>query len=120
MRVLRRIARTRITLFVTDVPGPRGTLCLGGARLVRAVPVAPLVQGVPLGIAALSYAGRLEVAVNADAAVGDLDGFVAGMRAEFTALGRAARLPADGTGRSRSRPHGQFLGSGPAAAGGHG
>lgn len=65
VRILRRIARTRVTLFATDVPGPRGTLCLGGARLVRAVPMAPLVQGVPLGIAARSYAGRLEVAVNA-------------------------------------------------------
>ena len=94
VRWLRRIAGSRIDLFVTDVPGPRGPLWLAGARLVRAIPVAPLVQGVPIGIAALSYAGRLAIAVNADAAVTDIEVFVDGLRAEFRHLDRAVGAPA--------------------------
>jgi WS/DGAT/MGAT family acyltransferase len=91
VRWMRRMARGRINLFVTDVPGPPATLWLAGARMVRAVPVAPLVQGVPLGVAALSYAGRLHVAANADAGVTGLDRFTEGMRDEFAVLAAAAR-----------------------------
>ena len=43
-------------------------LWLAGARLLEAVPVAPLVPHVPVGVAALSYAGQLAVSVNSDAA----------------------------------------------------
>ncbi len=57
MSWLRRFGGTRVTLFVTDVPGPTTPLWLAGARLLEAVPVAPLVQHVALGVAALSYAG---------------------------------------------------------------
>ena len=53
--------------------------------------MAPLVQGVPLGVAALSYDGTLAIAVNADAAVSDIDLFADGMRAEFDLLLRAGR-----------------------------
>jgi diacylglycerol O-acyltransferase / wax synthase len=91
VRGLRRIAGSRIGLFVTDVPGPQGPLWLAGARLVRAVPVAPLVQGVPIGVAALSYDGRLAVAVNASAALTDVDVFAHGLATEFDVLARAAR-----------------------------
>jgi WS/DGAT/MGAT family acyltransferase len=91
VRGLRRIAGSRIDLFITDVPGPPGPLWLAGARLVRAVPVAPLVQGVPIGVAALSYDGRLAIAVNVDAAVSDVDVFADAMRAEFDHLARAQR-----------------------------
>jgi WS/DGAT/MGAT family acyltransferase len=90
VRFMRRIAGRRINLFVTDVPGPSEPLWLDGARLERAVPVAPLVQGVPLGVAALSYAGRLAIAVNADAAVTDLERFAVGMRADFASMRRSA------------------------------
>ncbi len=90
VRAMRGIAGRKVTLFVTDVPGPRAPLWLAGTPLVTAAPVAPLVQGVPLGVAALSYAGRLAITVNADAAVADLDRFADGMRAEFAALARAA------------------------------
>jgi WS/DGAT/MGAT family acyltransferase len=93
VRGLRRIAGSRIGLFVTDVPGPRGPLWLAGARLVRAVPVAPLVQGVPLGVAALSYDGRLAIGVNANAALTDIDVFADGLRAEFDRLTQAVPRP---------------------------
>lgn len=95
---MRRIARGRISLFVTNVPGPVRPLWLAGARLLDAVPVAPLVHGVPLGIAALSYGDTLHVGISADAAVDDLGVLSGGVQRSVTALTEAiragARLPA--------------------------
>ena len=76
---MRRIAGRGINLFVTNVPGPAAPLALAGARLLEAVPIAPLVRGVPLGIAALSYAGSLHVCIDADAAIDDLDVLTGGI-----------------------------------------
>jgi diacylglycerol O-acyltransferase len=72
VRWMRRHAARHINLFVTNVPGPPRPLWLAGARLLDAVPVAPLAADVPVGIAALSYAGTLTVTVNADTAVSDI------------------------------------------------
>jgi hypothetical protein len=46
-----------------ELPGPPQPLWLAGAQLRDAVPVAPLAADVPLGVAALSYAGALAAAV---------------------------------------------------------
>lgn len=91
MRWMRRFGGTRVNLFVTDVPGPTASLWLAGARLLEAVPVAPLVQHVGLGVAALSYAGELAVAVQADGRVNDLAVMSDGMRAAFAAYRSAPR-----------------------------
>jgi diacylglycerol O-acyltransferase / wax synthase len=56
-----------IALFVTNVRGPDEPLHLAGAPLERAWPVAPIQGNVRLGVAAMSYAGRLGVAVHTDA-----------------------------------------------------
>jgi diacylglycerol O-acyltransferase len=90
MRWLRRFGGTRVNLFVTDVPGPTAPLWLAGARLVEAVPVAPLVQHVGLGVAALSYAGELAVSVHADGTLTDLDVLARGMTDAFAAYRQAA------------------------------
>jgi hypothetical protein len=87
---MRRFGGTRVNLFVTDVPGPTAPLWLAGARLLEAVPVAPLVQHVGLGVAALSYAGELAVSVHADGSVTDLDVLARGMTDAFAAYRRAA------------------------------
>jgi hypothetical protein len=58
--------------------------------LLEAVPVAPLVQHVGLGVAALSYAGELTVSVHADGTVPDLERMAQGMRAAFIAHRDAA------------------------------
>jgi WS/DGAT/MGAT family acyltransferase len=103
MRWMRRFGGTRVSLFVTDVPGPPTPLWLAGARLLEAVPVAPLVQHVGLGVAALSYAGDFAVSVHADGSVTDLELFGAGMESSFAAFREAAdggRLQAVGTGRA--------------------
>jgi len=95
-RIFARLARRQrfIALFVTNVRGPERPLAVAGAPLLRAWPVAPIQGNVRLGVAAMSYAGRLEVAVHADA-----DALNAAV------LGRA--LAAElrrGAGRSRVRP----------------
>ena len=98
---MRRFGGTRVNLFVTDVPGPPTPLWLAGARLLEAVPVAPLVQHVGLGVAALSYAGDFAVSVQADGTVSGLDLFADGMARSFDAFRKAAadgaRLQAVGT-----------------------
>lgn len=87
VRWMRRGAARRITLFVTNVPGPPHPLWLAGARLVDAAPIAPLTADVPVGVAALSYAGTLAVAVNADAAVTDVAVLADGIERSLRAAG---------------------------------
>lgn len=94
VRVMRRIAARGINVFVTDVPGPAQQLSLAGAPLLEAVPVAPLTADVPLGIAALSYAGRLSVAANADAGITDLDVLRDAVEEEFAILASTILAPA--------------------------
>jgi WS/DGAT/MGAT family acyltransferase len=89
----RRFGSRRITLSVTDVPGPPAPLWLAGARLLTAVPIAPLVPLVPLSAAALSYSGELAVSVNADAEVDDLDVLAAGVERSFAELRELALIP---------------------------
>ena len=58
-----------IALFVTNVRGPDRLLTVAGAPLERMWPVAVIQGNVRFGVAAMSYAGRLGVAVHADADV---------------------------------------------------
>jgi len=86
-----------INLFVTNVPGPRDPLHLLGARIERIMPVTGLAGNVTLAFAALSYRGRLELVVDADAATcADVDVLVAGMATAWREL--AAEGPSDRTG----------------------
>lgn len=93
IRWMRRFGGSRVNLFVTNVPGPPVPLWLAGARLLQAVPVAPLVAHVPLGIAVLSYAGELVVAVNADGSMADLDVLAEGIHRGFEELRAGEGLP---------------------------
>lgn len=68
-RVFAFLARRQrfIALFVTNVRGPQERLWLAGAPLERAWPVTPIQGNVRLGVAAMSYAGRLDCVVHVDA-----------------------------------------------------
>jgi WS/DGAT/MGAT family acyltransferase len=90
IRWMRRFGGTQVSLFVTDVPGPAAPLWLAGARLLEAMPIAPLVQHVGLDVAALSYAGDLAVSVQADGSVTDLQVLADGMTRSFDAFRAAA------------------------------
>jgi WS/DGAT/MGAT family acyltransferase len=83
---LRRRGGDRVNLYVTNVPGPPQPLWLAGARLQTAVPIAPLVAGVPLAVAALSYAGDLVVSLQVDGAVADLDLLATGVAEQLDRL----------------------------------
>jgi diacylglycerol O-acyltransferase len=79
--------RHPVSVTTADVPGPPHPVCLAGARLLEVFPVLPLIAKVTLGVAALSYAGQLNITVVADRdAVPDLDAFTAAARSELRAL----------------------------------
>jgi WS/DGAT/MGAT family acyltransferase len=94
IRWLRRHGGTKVNLYVTNVPGPPGPLWLAGARLHSAVPISPLVAGIPVAVAALSYAGELAISIQVDDAMGDLDTLAAGVADHLDQLTAPGRLPA--------------------------
>jgi diacylglycerol O-acyltransferase / wax synthase len=53
--------------FVTDVPGPPVPLYVLGARIEQVIPVVGLAANLTMVFGALSYCGRLNLVVNADA-----------------------------------------------------
>ena len=78
-------------LVVTNVPGPQVPLHLLGARLEETFPLVPLAEGLGLGIALISYDGKLCWGFNADyELVADLDRFVGFVQDSFEELAEAA------------------------------
>lgn len=75
----RDVGAKSVHLSVTDIRGPTQPLWLAGARLEQVVPIAALVQHVPLVVAALSYAGELTIAINADTTLHELDHLATGI-----------------------------------------
>ena len=107
LRASRRLGSRRLTLSVTDIPGPPAPLWLAGSRMCTAVPIAPLAPLVPLSVAALSYAGRFTVSVTCDAGVTDVDVLADGVAASL----RHPSYPAQAGDGSRD---GTGNGTGPA------
>ena len=87
-RIMDRLARHQrlVAGFVTNVPGPEGTLVLAGAPIAAMWPVAVLAGNVRLGVAAISYNGKLCCGVHFDAAHVPGDAFAAAMADELTRL----------------------------------
>jgi diacylglycerol O-acyltransferase / wax synthase len=79
---------TRIAnLIATNVPGPRETRYLCGARVEALYPIVPIFDGIGLGIAIFSYDGWLHLGLNADAdAIPDLDKLRSGIEDAFASL----------------------------------
>jgi diacylglycerol O-acyltransferase len=76
-----------VNFFVTNVPGPNIPLYILGARIDEAMPILGLAGNVTIMFAALSYCGRLNVLVSADAhACPDMDALAEGMRRAWEAL----------------------------------
>jgi hypothetical protein len=82
---------------VTNVPGPQIPLYLLGRQMVRFYPVVPLAHHQALGIAIMSYDGRLAFGLLGDYdALPDLEALADDLRASIDELSRAAGLPRSG------------------------
>jgi diacylglycerol O-acyltransferase / wax synthase len=79
----KRAAASHINLYVTNVPGPTSTLYFAGARLLQAVPLAPLVAGIRLSVTAMSYDGNFAISLLTDNNMRDLPVLTAGVRTEL-------------------------------------
>jgi WS/DGAT/MGAT family acyltransferase len=94
-------------LLVTNVPGPQFPLYLNGARLLAAYPSVPLFEAQGLGVALLSYHGRLHWGFLGDpSAVPDLEEFVYVIAVSFCELLERAsetREPASQRGSRATR-----------------
>ena len=80
-------AQRFFNLTVTNVPGPQFPLYLLGRLLCRVYPHVPLAESCVLGIAILSYNGRIDFGLVADYdALPDLDDVAAGLDAAIAEL----------------------------------
>ncbi len=96
----RLAARRRLfNLVVTNVPGPQHPLYLRGREIVDFFPMVPLARGQGLGVAVMSYNGRLGFGLSGDwDAMSDLDELAEDLRAALGELSKAAGVEAVATG----------------------
>ncbi len=94
-------ARQRFfNVTVTNVPGPQVPLYMLGRRLSALYPKVPLVLNTALGIAIMSYDGRMFFGLLGDYdAMADLDAFAADVSAAIDELSAAAGVPPNGARR---------------------
>ncbi len=84
-----------VNTIVTNVPGPPIPLYCHGARLRAIYPQVPLMQGLGIGIALMSYAGTVCWGFNSDPdLVPDAGVFVDQVRASLERVRKAAGVPA--------------------------
>jgi len=103
-------ARQRFfNLVVTNVPGPQFPLYVLGKRMLRLYPVVPLARRQALGIAVMSYDGKLGFGLLGDYdAMPELETIAGELRRSIAALARAAgaerrtRKPGGGASRKPS------------------
>jgi hypothetical protein len=77
--------------FVTNVPGPQFPLYMLGSEMLSLYPQAPLLPGIGLATAVMSYNGQMCWGLNADPKlVPDLHAYVEMLQASFERLAEAA------------------------------
>ena len=85
--LLRRLPQFRINTVTTNVPGPRRPLYALGREMLEYIPFVPLSQGVRVGVAMLSYNGRVAFGITGDwDSVPDLRPMIAGIDEEMRKL----------------------------------
>lgn len=103
---------------VTNVPGPQIPIYMSGSRLLRTYPLVPVVDNMGLGIAQMSYDGKLCWGFNADYdLIPDLHAVVQATEDAFDELKALARGGAGGSARGSGREGGsplQIVSSSPA------
>jgi WS/DGAT/MGAT family acyltransferase len=110
-------ARQRFfNLVVTNVPGPQLPLYVLGRRMIGLYPVVPLAQRQALGIAVMSYDGRLGFGLLADFdAVPELEKITAGVGTAIEDLARAAGLRRGKRAAANGAPGGRAPSAAPAS-----
>jgi diacylglycerol O-acyltransferase / wax synthase len=90
----RAMARQRFfNLVVTNVPGPQIPLYLAGKRMIDTFPMVPLAKNQALGVALLSYAGRINFGIVGDYdLMWDLDDFTEDVREALAELAAEANV----------------------------
>src|SRR5215208_6447197 len=90
----RVMARQRFfNVVVTNVPGPQIPLYLSGRRMIDPFPMVPLAKNQGLGIALLSYAGRINFGLVGDYdLMWDLDDFTEDVRESLAELAAEAAV----------------------------
>jgi diacylglycerol O-acyltransferase / wax synthase len=92
--LLKLIVRRRVNLTSADLPGPSTPLHFAGAQVHEVFPLVNLIGNVTLGVAAISYAGRFDLMLVADAdTVPELDVLAAGIEADLRALASESPVP---------------------------
>jgi diacylglycerol O-acyltransferase / wax synthase len=88
----RVMARQRFfNLVITNVPGPQIPLYLAGRRMIDPFPMVPLAKHQALGVALLSYAGRINFGLVGDFdLMWDLDDYAEDVRESLAELAAAA------------------------------
>jgi diacylglycerol O-acyltransferase / wax synthase len=66
MTMLRTMPQRTVNTVTTNVPGPQFPLFALGREMLEYLPFVPLSEGVPIGVAILSYNGRLTFGVTGD------------------------------------------------------
>jgi diacylglycerol O-acyltransferase / wax synthase len=90
----RLMARQRFfNVVVTNVPGPQIPLYLAGKRMIDTFPMVPLAKNQALGVALLSYAGRINFGIVGDFdLMWDLDDFTEDVRESLAELAAEANV----------------------------
>ena len=97
-QAMRLATRGRLfNLVVTNVPGPQQPLYLHGHEMIDFIPMVPLARGQGVGVAIMSYNGRLTFGISGDwDAMPDLDDLAEDLRAAISELEDAAGVESAG------------------------
>jgi diacylglycerol O-acyltransferase len=103
-------ARQRfLNLVVTNVPGPQTPLYVLGRELEHIYPVVPLAENTALGVAVMSYNGRMGFGLNCDYdALAEAESLTGHLGQAIDALLSAARRARRGRPRAKRSPAGRL------------
>ena len=100
----RRFPQRSVNTVTTNVPGPQYPLYAAGREMVEYLPFVPLGPGVRIGVAILSYNGRVSFGVTGDFdAVPEVDAFCRRIEIEVAELLALARERAEPQAAHRKR-----------------
>jgi WS/DGAT/MGAT family acyltransferase len=92
IRVMGRLPQLSVGTITTNVPGPQVALYALGREMIAYYPYLPIAHGVPVGVAILSYNGRVAFGVTGDYdTVPDLDVLIHGIQDGVDELAKVAR-----------------------------